>query len=126
MEKWIKSCLTVVATLLLLTASSQNIGSFSGSKKGNGYNFNFYNPLVSGNKTFTSSIVNSGPVQMLTDTTAIFDSTLMQYDLDSIPEQLIFYNTTTKFYIKSDSLNRLNKKIISNKYYITSGMPLGV
>lgn len=89
MTKSYKYCFTAVILFFVLVAQGQSIFTLSGASKGANSYFNFYSPLVTGSQTFSNSIVSSGPVQMLTDTSAVFDTTLSEYDIDSIPEQLV-------------------------------------
>jgi hypothetical protein len=125
MKQFYKLGLIVLSLLCTYKALSQNINSLSGSAKGDNSTFNFYNPLLLGSKSFTDGYFSSGHIQLLTDTTVLLDTSLQKYDLDSIPEQLVFYNTPCRFYLKSDSLIRAGKSIIDRKYYVVEGYPKG-
>ena len=111
--------------ICLSFAVQGQISSFSGSNRINGNDHSFYNPIIWGSKQFSNGFVSTGPVQLTKDTAAVLDTSILQYDLDSIPAQTVFYDNPCQFYIKSDSLNQINKPVKGGFYYITSGTPRG-
>ena len=114
MKRWIHSCLLAACLLLLGTAKGQSIFSFSGSgqaytSQDTALQFSFYNPLAAGSVVLPGDTgvhyINSGPMQYLIDTTNNCDTrTAASLDIDSIPLQMIFYNTPRTFFVKSAKL----------------------
>jgi len=128
MKKWISCCLMVTGFLLVYSARGQSIFSFSGSGKGDSsLTFSFYNPLAAGSVVLPGDTgvhyINSGPMQLYVDTTNNCDLTsAASLDIDSIPQQMIFYNTPRTFFIKSA---KLGINITGQSWYVDTSIIKG-
>ena len=121
-----------VALFCGINSKAQGIYPFAGMGTGGKMGLSYYSPLVYGNATYSNDLVhtvNSGPVQYLTDTSALWSNTAASLDIDSIPDQMVFYNTTREFYIKSAKLLAAGKTIVGQIWQtdtsILKNLPLG-
>ena len=116
MKKYILLIVILSVELLCsLNSKAQGIYPFAGMGTGGKMGLSYYSPLVYGNATYSNDLVhtvNSGPVQYLADTSTLWSNTAASIDIDSIPDQMVFYNTTREFYIKSAKLAAAGKTIV--------------
>jgi hypothetical protein len=117
----------VAATMIFFCVKgrAQTISGFTGTGNTNNVNLNYYNALLTGSAKYNNAVITSGLLQQVADTSAVRDSSVAVFDIDSIPVQTIIFNYPSRFYIKSNALSAAHKAVTGCKYYITSGKPLG-
>ncbi|WP_416439451.1 hypothetical protein [Phnomibacter sp. MR] len=115
-----------LAVLLIISSVSKAQFTWLSVSGNNAYKkVNQFGGVVITGKT-SNAIINQVPLVFAIDSAITIDSSIIVYDIDSIPDQLVLYNTPLRFYLKSSRAIGAGKQARQISFRNVVGIPRGL
>lgn len=110
--------------LVLFSSTYSQVSWLTSSGSSSNTKVNQYGGVITSIKT-SNTIINQAPLVFALDSAIVLDSSLIVYDIDSIPDQMVLYNTPLRFYLKSERAAIAGKNFRQVTVQPKSGLPRG-